>query len=151
VRPRPARLLPPGYFFLSLGAIAVLSVALPGPSLPSFLRRWPAIVLLACGMTLFALTVALFHRTGTQLRPFQDAGTLMTGGPFRLSRNPIYLGMALILTSTWLITGATTPVIVPVAFAMIIQKRFIEAEEEFLAEHFGDAYNEYRSRVRRWL
>jgi protein-S-isoprenylcysteine O-methyltransferase Ste14 len=75
----------------------------------------------------------------------------MTGGTFRVSRNPIYLGMTLMLLGVGLRGGEALPLAIPVVFAGLIQKRFIESEEEFLTEHFGDAYRAYRSRVRRWL
>jgi protein-S-isoprenylcysteine O-methyltransferase Ste14 len=151
MRPRPTRLLPPGILFLSLMAVLVLDRVVPGPEILPPASRWVGMALFVIAAGLFVMSVGQFRRHGTPLRPFGDPGTLVTGATFRLSRNPIYLGMALVLASVWLYLGSTTPVVVPIVFCVVIQKRFIEAEEEFLTEHFGDAYREYQSKVRRWL
>lgn len=151
MRPRPTRLFPPAYFAIAFGLILLLDRFAPGPHwLPTALR-WIGWIPVALGLMLFVFTVAGFRRSGTPLRPFKGVGTLMTGGTFRFSRNPIYLGMTLLLLGTSLWRGTASPLWVPFAFAAIIQKRFVEAEEEFLTEHFGDAYRAYRLRVRRWL
>jgi len=70
---------------------------------------------------------------------------------FRLSRNPMYLGMVLILVGAAMLLGALTPFLVAAGFAAIIETRFIPAEERMLAETFGDAWTAYRNRTRRWL
>jgi protein-S-isoprenylcysteine O-methyltransferase Ste14 len=75
----------------------------------------------------------------------------MTGGPFRVSRNPIYLGMTLVLLAVVLFDGPAAALPVPLLFAFAIQKLYIEKEVAFLVGHFGDAYTAYRARVRRWL
>ncbi|HEX5133720.1 MAG TPA: isoprenylcysteine carboxylmethyltransferase family protein [Candidatus Krumholzibacteria bacterium] len=151
MRNPPTRLLPPGYFLLSLVTIAVASWLLPGSPPAGTLFRWLALPPFVIGVALFVFTVANFKRTRTPLRPLKEAGVLMTGGTFRFSRNPIYLGMTLVLMAAAIYSGVPYLFVVPLLFAVIIQKRFIELEEEFLTEHFGDAYLEYRKRVRRWL
>ena len=151
MRDRPRRLLPPVCFVLALALILVFDRFVPGPRwTPAWVRPVGGVVI-GLGVVLFVATVAAFHRTGTPLRPFKGPGVLMTGGTFRISRNPIYLGMTLLLIGACFLSGSLVPIVVPFVFAAFIQIRFIEAEEEFLTEHFGDAYRAYRSRVRRWL
>ncbi len=151
MRPRPTRLVPPVYFAIALCLIVLVERFVPDVMrLPEFARvlGWTS---MGAGLVLFVTTVAAFHHSGTPLKPFKGPGTLMTGGMFRVSRNPIYLGMTLMLLGVGLRGGEALPLVVPFVFAAIIEKRFILSEEEFLTDHFGDAYRSYRSRVRRWL
>jgi protein-S-isoprenylcysteine O-methyltransferase Ste14 len=154
MRSRPTRLFPPAYFLIALVAILLVEWLVPGSRLRPPLTRWHAVVplvALAAGLGLFVTTVVSFRRHRAPLRPFRDPGVLMTGGTFRFSRNPIYLGMTLVLVSAAMFVGRPYLLLVPLLFAIIIQERFIKAEEEFLTENFGDAYRAYCARVRRWL
>jgi protein-S-isoprenylcysteine O-methyltransferase Ste14 len=87
----------------------------------------------------------------TAVKPLGEPTQLLEGGLFRLSRNPIYLGMVLFLAGVAGMLGTISPVAVIPAFAWLIQRRFIVAEEATLEERFGDAYRDYKRRVRRWL
>lgn len=106
---------------------------------------------LGIGSALFAWTLWTFARHRTTVNPYGGASALCTGGPFRFSRNPIYLGdwfilagVALLLETLW-----------PLAFAPLIwtMLRFgvIRHEEAHLEAKFGDAYRAYKARVRRWI
>ena len=75
----------------------------------------------------------------------------MASGPFRFSRNPIYVGMVAILFGVGMILGSALPFIVLPLFGRAIQRRFIAPEEEMLAATFGQEYDEYRRQVRRWV
>ena len=93
----------------------------------------------------------LFHRHHTGLLPGQPARRLMTGGPFAVSRNPLYLGLmvlyvglALVLPSLWALLLA------PVA-TLGLDRGAIRPEEALLRAEFGSAYEEYARSVRRWL
>jgi protein-S-isoprenylcysteine O-methyltransferase Ste14 len=83
--------------------------------------------------------------------PFSEAKTLVVRGPYRWTRNPMYLGMAAILLGFALYLGSVTPFIVIPAFMGLIAERFIVPEEEMLEKTFGQAYSDYKARVRRWL
>ena len=93
----------------------------------------------------------LFRRAGTTVKPFQEPSTLVLSGPFRLTRNPIYVGMVGGLLGLEVLLGSATPFLVVSVFAILIDRRFIRAEEASLEKTFGDAYREYKTRVRRWL
>jgi protein-S-isoprenylcysteine O-methyltransferase Ste14 len=103
------------------------------------------------GVGLAIWSAALFRRGGTTIRPGFESNTLVTGGPFRISRNPIYLGMVFTLIGIATLMGNVTPLLVVPVFAATIQLMFIRMEERMLHEVFGDRYTAYKRRVHTWL
>lgn len=106
---------------------------------------------LSAGLALFAWTLWTFHRHHTTVNPYAAATELCTGGPFRLSRNPIYLGDWFILVGVALLLNTIWPLVfAPLVWALL---RFgvIRHEEAHLEAKFGDAYRDYKARVRRWI
>jgi protein-S-isoprenylcysteine O-methyltransferase Ste14 len=92
-----------------------------------------------------------FSRLGTPIHPFQRSTRLLTDGLYRYTRNPMYVGMMLILVGLSLILGTLGTVLVIPVFAWLIERNFIVVEERALEQAFGERYREYRRRVRRWL
>ena len=88
---------------------------------------------------------------GTVISPFDTPTSLVISGPFRFTRNPMYLAMLLILIGGALAWGTVTPFFVPPIMAWLLATRFIAAEEAALTKVFGADYDEYKGRVRRWL
>jgi len=76
---------------------------------------------------------------------------LVQDGPYRFSRHPMYLGMAVLLIGVWLLLGTLTPAVVVPAFVCIMELRFIRAEEASMEQTFGADYRDYRKKVRRWI
>jgi protein-S-isoprenylcysteine O-methyltransferase Ste14 len=113
--------------------------------------RWTGLALLGGGVAVVLRVAAMFRRAGTTIRPFETSSALVERGPFRLSRNPIYLGMVVFLLGVALLAGSLSPFLVIPVFAWILDRRFIRAEEAVLAKTFGPAYDTYRGRVRRWI
>lgn len=107
--------------------------------------------LVAAGCLLALWTAALFVRRRTSIEPGRVSTTLLTRGPFRFTRNPIYLGMALTLLGGGMWLGQISALWAAPAFVAVISRRFIRHEERMLLERFGDAYAAYCRRVRRWL
>jgi protein-S-isoprenylcysteine O-methyltransferase Ste14 len=93
----------------------------------------------------------LFKQADTDLIPFKDVRALVTSGVYRFTRNPMYLGMALVLLGCAVVVGAATAFLVPVVFAVIIQFRFILPEEQMLIALFPEEFPAYCRRVRRWI
>jgi len=93
----------------------------------------------------------LFRRLGTNVRPSQPTTLIATKGPYRWTRNPMYLGMALIYA------GLAIGFDAPIALALLplvliaIQTQVIAREERYLEAKFGDDYRRYKAEVRRWL
>ena len=88
---------------------------------------------------------------GTAIHPLARSSFLVRSGPFRFSRNPIYLGMVLILTGAALALGSATPWLIIPVFIWVIARQVIAGEERKLTAEFGAEYLEYCTRVRRWL
>lgn len=93
----------------------------------------------------------MFKLAGTTIKPFQESKTLVTTGIFRFSRNPMYLGFALILVGAAILLGSLTPFFVIPVFVILTEKQFIISEEIMLERTFGTAFLDYKRRVRRWL
>lgn len=150
-RPR-RRLLPPRGLLLALSALASLHLLAPLAALdpPLLLRGFGALLVVACVVLAFA-AAGRFSRVGTGIVPFSEATTLVVEGPFRFSRNPMYLAMVGVLIGLALASGSLSVWVVPLAFWGWLETSFVRPEEAFMAARFGDAYEDYRRRVRRWL
>ncbi|MHB1092369.1 methyltransferase family protein [Thiobacillus sp.] len=103
------------------------------------------------GGALFAWTVWTFMRHRTTVNPFAAASSLCTSGPFRHSRNPIYLGDWFILAGVSLLLGTFWPLVFAPLIWIMIRFGVIRHEEVHLEAKFGDAYRDYKARVRRWI
>jgi protein-S-isoprenylcysteine O-methyltransferase Ste14 len=145
------RIIPPGWLLLALLAALALHRWLP---IARWLRpplTWLGAALIVAGMVLAAVAFGAFRRAGTSVIPFEHSTTLVTSGVYRFTRNPMYLGLALVLAGTaWLLgtLGAFVPL--PL-FVWIIERGYIRGEERLLAETFGNEYLRYKREVRRWL
>ncbi len=145
---------PPLLFGSALALGYVLSLYFPlGPGLAqaNALGLTVGIVFIALGFALAIFSVRAFHRAGTKLVPGQPATALVTTGPYRITRNPIYIGfvlvyfgLSIVLTSVWVLL-LLFPVLV------VLQRGVVEKEEAYLERKFGDAYLAYKERVPRWL
>jgi protein-S-isoprenylcysteine O-methyltransferase Ste14 len=102
-------------------------------------------------VALFATAVRAMQRARTPINPKAKPEHLVTGGPFGISRNPIYLADTLLLIGLGLVTGIAWSLPLALLAAFITQKMAIEREERWLAEKFGKAYRDYSKRVRRWI
>ncbi len=138
-------------------ALLLLAVGAGGHFLLSPENRRP-FACLPCGVTAIVLGFglilwvgALFRRRGTTVRPTERATSLVTSGPFRFSRNPMYLGMTFVLLGVALGVGSLPMLIAPVGFFGIMSVFRIPEEEQRLRKIFGDTYEDYTRRVRRWI
>lgn len=107
--------------------------------------------LVAAGLLLMAWAAAVMMLARTTVIPHRDPSALVTTGPFSLSRNPIYLADATILTGAALWWDAALALVLVPVFMALISRRFIRAEEERLARAFGPAWESWALKVRRWL
>lgn len=103
------------------------------------------------GIAMAAVSAAMFRRAGTGIEPFDEATTLVEGGFYRYTRNPMYLGMFLMLAGTAFLMGSVGALLPVALFVLIIRNNFVLGEERFLEASFGRQYLEYQSTVRRWL
>lgn len=107
------------------------------------------LLLVSIGLGVWGVTS--FARARTPILPFWPSRTLITAGPFRFSRNPLYLGLALAYAGIALGWGMLWPLLLLPVAVWIIARYVIRPEEAHLEAVFGERYRAYRRRVRRWL
>ena len=122
----------------------------PRPWLPAGWARPLGVGLLLAGLVGFAGVLA-FRRAGTTPNPWRPTTRLVTGGPYRVTRNPMYVGFTLwyLAAAGW--TNALWPLVLLPLVLLVMQRGVIAREEAYLQRRFGREYEEYRARVRRWL
>ena len=136
---------------LVLGWLAGWLYPLPWPGLDDLAARLVGYGLGAAGIALVAWSTITLYRAGTTFQPNRGADRLVTDGPFRWRRNPIYLGDLLILLGLAELTHNIWFVILTPVFAIAVLKLAILPEERHLEERFGRAYLDYKERTRRWF
>jgi protein-S-isoprenylcysteine O-methyltransferase Ste14 len=143
---------PPIALLLAIAAGLVLDWRYPWPWLPAHLpASWIGAALFAAGLALVIWAIVTFSRAGTQVPTTEPTSTIVGHGPYRFSRNPIYLGMftglaglAVGFNTVWMLAALA-------AFYLVIRYGVVAREEAYLERKFGDAYLVFKSRVRRWL
>jgi protein-S-isoprenylcysteine O-methyltransferase Ste14 len=148
------RIFPPGVYILGLVIGYLIQWAWPlrivGANWVSPLRILGAIlILLWIGLTAWALST--FGRAGTPVNPRETVTTIARGGPYRLTRNPMYLSMALGLAGFAFIGNALWPLLALIPVIWIIQVMVIDREEAYLERKFGEEYLDLKRSVRRWI
>jgi protein-S-isoprenylcysteine O-methyltransferase Ste14 len=136
---------------IGLAAMLGLHFAIPGPRWGTTTFQLVGGLIAIGGLLLTVSSAGLFRRRGTEVRPFQESSFLVITGPYRFTRNAMYLGMVLILAGIGVLLGSTTPLAVVPMFVVVITRRFIHLEERALSARFGAEYDAYRARVRRWI
>jgi protein-S-isoprenylcysteine O-methyltransferase Ste14 len=148
---RPPRIRPPLVAGLYLLAAWGLEATLTGTRFLDGPVRWLGAVPIVAGVALIAWALRLFIRKQTTHDPLEAPTALVVTGPYRVTRNPMYWGLTLILLGIGLLVG-TWPFLLPsVAFLLTMNALYVPREEGILERAIGDEYREYRKRVRRWL
>ena len=145
------RLRPPVVALLLLAAAFVVDGLVPSRAwVPEWLRPWGFVVIvLAVALGIWAL--ASFRRGGTTHEPYGTPTALVVTGPYRFTRNPMYVAVTSILVGIAWCVGTAPWWGVPVLFFLYVRFVNVPLEERRLEGLFGDAYRTYRGTVRRWL
>jgi protein-S-isoprenylcysteine O-methyltransferase Ste14 len=145
------KVMPP--MALLCGILLMLALHFTFPVIQIALNDWRLLGLspLVFGLIISYAAERHFRQAGTTVNPSGKTSQLVTDGFFRYSRNPMYLGMVLILLGVAWILGSLTPFGVIPLFIWWIGTQFIHREEDSLATQFGDDWLEYKSKVRRWV
>ncbi len=148
----PGVIAPPPLIYAAGIAVGFgLEALLPSASVAGVLRWTLGGLLLVAGIALQASFIARFRRARTPVAPYQPTTALVTSGPYRISRNPGYLGFTLITVGIALLADALWVLApLPVVLA-IMQWGVIAREERYLEQRFGDEYRRFKARTRRWL
>jgi protein-S-isoprenylcysteine O-methyltransferase Ste14 len=142
---------PPLYYAIGLaGGMTINAViALPLGGRPA--TAVAGAVLAALGLALNFAGVAAVIRHRTTIVPHHPVATLVTGGAYRLSRNPMYTGLAIAYLGLALLIGSGWPLALWPLVVVAVRQLVIRPEEQYLTQRFGQAYTDYQCRVRRWL
>jgi protein-S-isoprenylcysteine O-methyltransferase Ste14 len=147
----PLRLYPPVWFLLFAGAAGVLAWLWP-LHLPQLQPLQPLAYLFAAGGGGLALWAGLlFRRHKTTAHPYAEASSLVISGPYRFTRNPMYLGLLLTLIAWGLWLHSLSALLLAPLFVLVINRCNILPEERRLIDGFGEAYKAYQAQTRRWI
>jgi protein-S-isoprenylcysteine O-methyltransferase Ste14 len=108
-------------------------------------------VILAAAAVLGSSAYFVMQRARTPIEPGHVPTKLVSSGPFRFTRNPLYLTLVLIEAALGLIVRSTWFLIAAAALLVLLDRLVVRREERVILEHFGDAYAQYKARVRRWI
>lgn len=113
----------------------------------------PTIAVILAGLLLLvvSLTLSLWSAVSFGTEAMATPNTLRTGGPYKYTRNPMYLGWSLVIVGAGLLTGSWWLLAAAPVATAVTQWRFIASEERILSEQFGKEYENYRRAVPRWL
>ena len=139
------------YFLMLLIVSVLLNFIFPVPLFLSPPVTYSGFLIIIFGLVLAFWSRSLFLRNSTTLQLSEEPTSLVTSGPFRYSRNPIYLGMASVLFGVAVLQGTLVAFAFPALFVMVIQFFIIPGEERKLENLFGELYREYKKSVRRWI
>ena len=148
----PGVIAPPPLIYLgALGVGFGLNAAIGNGSLPPTVARPVGAGLIVAGAGLMGTFVRAFGRAGTPVDPYTPSQAIVTDGPYRLTRNPGYVGMTLAYAGIAIVSNAPWALVpLPVVVA-VIDRAVIAREERYLERKFGARYTDYKRRVRRWI
>lgn len=145
------RIFPPVWLVIGLIVIFCLDQYFPLARFTGDAAMAFGSVAILIGLMLLVLAGGLFKQADTDMIPFRDVRALVTTGIYAYTRNPMYLGMALILLGVSCTTGIVSGLLVAPVFMAIIELRFIRPEEQMLRDIFGEEFDAYCGKVRRWI
>ena len=146
------KLPPPIWALIYVVITAAISWWLGWPKLPGLPVAPLGIALVAAALILPVSAIFLFRRAGTEINPTSPANSyLVTNGPYRFTRNPMYLGLVILSLGIAVWVGAWPMFIAPLAVFATANWVHIPFEETKMRRQFGALYDDYARRVRRWL
>jgi protein-S-isoprenylcysteine O-methyltransferase Ste14 len=145
------KIIPPLIYLAGIVIGFLASILMPTKVIPNSVAWTVGGILIFCGAVLTSYAVLKFKDVGTTVRPDRAASTLVISGPYNITRNPMYLGMAVFYLGITIAGQSVWALILLPVVLTVIQRRAIEPEEAFLEKRFGANYLSYKGKVRRWL
>jgi protein-S-isoprenylcysteine O-methyltransferase Ste14 len=143
---------PPPFLYVGVFLLGLLLEELiPVAPLPRTLSRIVAAALLVPGFGLLLWSLGLFLKARTSPLPMRPTTSLVFTGPYRWTRNPMYLAMLLVYIGTALLFDVFWALVLIPLIMFLVVRLVIRREERYLETKFGDEYRQYRTRVRRWI
>jgi len=146
---KPAVLPPKGLFLTLVSQLPLLAASLP--LRPAAWEVLTGAAFLAAGVVLNLWSERWFRRHDVGVCPFTPVSVLIVRGPYRLTRNPMYAGLVSLALGVAMVTGVPANAWSAIAYAIWLHHAYVLPEERFLRARLGSAYEEYASRVPRWL
>lgn len=148
---RLKRLQPPHVLLIAVAIMALLHIVFPVARVLPVPWDLVGVMPVVFGLALTQAALRALKETGTTTHTHGMPSALVTRGVFRLSRHPIYLGLASVVLGCALILGTLSPLIVVPLYVWAVERLFITHEEQRLALRFGQAWSAYCTEVRRWV
>lgn len=145
------KILPPTYFFICLIIAAALHYTLPLIQIINYPFSLIGFLFFAIGTALNIWPDQQLKKEKTTVKPFEMPAVLLQTGAYRISRNPMYLGMSLLLIGAGFILGSISSFIGVLLFVAAMEIVFIPQEEKNMREQFGEEFEAYKKKVRRWI
>jgi protein-S-isoprenylcysteine O-methyltransferase Ste14 len=142
---------PPLLYGVALIAMLTLRWFWPMPIAGRALTLWPGLALLALGLAILIPGRRALRTAGTNVNPSRPTTAIVTSGPYRFTRNPLYVGVTLVYSGLTLAIDTWWGFVLLAPVFCILHLGVVLREERYLEQKFGDTYREYRSRVRRYL
>jgi protein-S-isoprenylcysteine O-methyltransferase Ste14 len=128
-----------------------LELAFPVDRPPGAVTVAGALVGIVGWLVLDGSAMRFFRRAGTSMLPFKPSTELVTTGPYRFSRNPMYLGMAFLYVGLAFALGFVWPLVVLPVVVLAVDQLVVAIEEAYLVRRFGQPYCDYMKQARRWF
>jgi protein-S-isoprenylcysteine O-methyltransferase Ste14 len=142
---------PPLIYLLFFLAALALERYVPLPPPPAGLSRALGALFVLAALALVVASIRRFRAVGTSLVPVRPSTALVVAGPYRFTRNPMYLGLLLLYAGLAGVFVLVWPLLLGPLLVWVVGEWVIGPEERYLAEKFGEEYHLYRERVRRWV
>jgi protein-S-isoprenylcysteine O-methyltransferase Ste14 len=142
---------PPLIYVVLFGLGLLLHQIVPFTFLSVIPGRVAALLFLGGGVLLAGWSNVLFRRAHTSLVPIKPTTALVVNGPYRVTRNPMYLGLLCVYIAVALWFGVVWALVLVPVVVLAVQRLAIAKEERYLEQKYGDAYRQYRAHVRRWI
>jgi protein-S-isoprenylcysteine O-methyltransferase Ste14 len=145
------KIIPPVYLVLSLVLMWLCHRFIPIRQYIDEPVAYLGVTLVLFGITMAAVSAAKFKLLKTGLEPFDEATVLVTTGFYRVTRNPMYMGMFMMLIGVAVLMGSLGAWLPVPLFVLVIRNNFVLGEERFMEAAFGQQYRDYKANVRRWI
>lgn len=146
-----SKIIPPIYFIILFLLAIVSNSVFPIIKIVKAPYTYSGFIPIILGFMMAIWAGSLLKKRKTTINSYEIPTSLITEGIFGISRQPIYLGMTLILFGEAILLGSIIPFIFPVIFIILMNRIFIPEEEKNLETVFGEKYMDYKKKVRRWL
>jgi len=148
----PGVWVPPPLIYVAIFLLALwLHRFLPLPAIPRNIGRFGGPACIAAGLLLSVWSIGLFRRARTSIIPVRPSSALVVGGPYRFTRNPMYLSLLIVYLGAALLTQMLWAVLLSPIVVLGLGRLVIRKEEHYLQRRFGEEFVRYKASVRRWI